>query len=105
MDDKKSMQSYPAYEVVMLVLFYSIVLVGGDGSYHQTVNALQRRLLKEAGLDENDPATDLLCAPFPMGVIPAGLFVLIDLSLTVKVATVIFLSGRGQLFYLLRKGN
>ena len=75
MDDKKSMPSYPAYKELMFVVFYSIVLVGGDGSYHQTVNALQRRLLKEAGLDENDPATDFLCAPFPIGIIPAGLIV------------------------------
>ena len=59
----------------MVVLFYSIVLVGGDGSYHQTVNALQRRLLKEARQNENDSTTDLLCAPFPIGIIPAGLIV------------------------------
>ena len=75
MDDKKNMQSYPAYKELMFVLFYSIVLVGGDGSYHQTVNALQRWLLTESGLDENDSTTDLLCAPFPIGVIPAGLIV------------------------------
>ena len=57
----------------MFVLIYSIVLVGGDGSYHQAVNALQRRLLKEAGLDENDSTTDLPCVPIPIGIIPAGL--------------------------------
>ena len=58
---------------LMFVLIYSIVLVGGDGSYHQAVNGLMRRLLKEAGLDENDSTTDLPCFPIPIGMIPAGL--------------------------------
>ena len=69
------MLNYPAYKELMFVLIYSIVLVGGDGSYHQAVNSLQRRLLKEAGLDENDPATDLPRVPFPIGIIPAGLII------------------------------
>ena len=59
----------------MFVLIYSIVLVGGDGIYHEAVTGLQRRILKEAGLDENDPATDLPCVPVPIGIIPAGLIV------------------------------
>ena len=54
---------------------YRIVLVGGDGSYHQAVNGLMRRLLKEAGLDENDSTTNLPCVPIPIGMIPAGLIV------------------------------
>ena len=32
-------------------------------------------------------------------------YVLLDFSLTVKVATLIFISGCGSAFYLLRKGN
>ena len=31
--------------------------------------------------------------------------ILIDFSLTVKAATLIFISGRGSVFYLLRKAN
>ena len=61
--------------VNVFVLIYSIVLVGGDGIYHEAVTGLQRRILKEAGLDENDPATDLPCVPVPIGIIPAGLIV------------------------------
>ena len=34
-----------------------------------------------------------------------SIYVLLDFSLTVKAATLIFISGRGLAIYLLRKGN
>lgn len=49
-----------------------IVIVGGDGTYHEAVNGLQRRLIKEAGLDENNPSTSLPVIPVPIGLIAAG---------------------------------
>ena len=57
-----------------LVLPYcsSIALVGGDGLYHEAVNGLQQRLMKEAGLDENDSSASLQPVPIPVGLIPAG---------------------------------
>ena len=55
-----------------LVLFLRIVLVGGDGLYHEATNGLQHRMIKEAGIDQNDSRIDLQTIPIPMGIIPAG---------------------------------
>ena len=46
--------------------------MGGDGLYHEAVNGLQQRLMKEAGLDENDSSASLQPVPVPVGLIPAG---------------------------------
>ena len=48
------------------------MIVGGDGFYNEAVNGLQRRLMKEAGINENDSNSDLQPMPLPIGVIPAG---------------------------------
>ena len=55
------------------MVYFSVVVVGGDGLYHETLNGLQRRLIKEAGLDENDSNSDLQPMPIPIGLIPAGM--------------------------------
>lgn len=49
-----------------------IVLLGGDGFYHEAVNGLQRRLATEAGLDLNSPSSRLPQIPVRIGVIPTG---------------------------------
>ena len=51
----------------------SIVLFGGDGIYHETVNGLQRRLATEAGIDVNNPGTSLPAITIPIGMIPTGM--------------------------------
>ena len=56
----------------LLLPFYSIVLVGGDGFYHEAVNGLQRRLAREQGLDYKDPNIGFARIPVPIGLIPAG---------------------------------
>ena len=56
----------------LVVSSFSIVIVGGDGTYHEAVNGLQRRLIKEAGLDGNNPSTSLPVIPVPIGLIAAG---------------------------------
>ena len=48
------------------------MIVGGDGFYNEAVNGLQRRLMKEAGINENNSNSDLQPMNLPIGVIPAG---------------------------------
>ena len=48
--------------------------MGGDGLYHEAVNGLQLRMVKEAGLDKNDSSTGLQPLPLPIGIIPAGIY-------------------------------
>ena len=48
------------------------MIVGGDGFYNEAVNGLQRRLMKEAGVNENNSSSDLQTMNLPIGVIPAG---------------------------------
>ena len=48
------------------------MIVGGDGFYNEAVNGLQRRLMKEAGVNENNSSSDLEPMNLPIGVIPAG---------------------------------
>ena len=51
---------------------FSVVIVGGDGFYNEAVNGLQRRLMKEAGVNENNSNSDLQLMNLPIGVVPAG---------------------------------
>ena len=48
--------------------------MGGDGIYHEAVNGLQLRWIRESGLDKNDSTIDLQPLPLPIGIIPAGNF-------------------------------
>ena len=50
----------------------SLVLVGGDGFYHEAVNSLERRLMEEDGLDKDIADIGLRALPLPIGIIPAG---------------------------------
>ena len=54
------------------MLSISLVLVGGDGFYHEAVNSLERRLMEEDGLDKDIADIGLRSMPLPIGIIPAG---------------------------------
>ncbi|KAL4235830.1 hypothetical protein ACF0H5_004220 [Mactra antiquata] len=49
-----------------------LVLVGGDGTYHEAVNGLMRRLHREQGLDIDDVDSTVPDIQIPMGLIPTG---------------------------------
>ncbi|XP_062591768.1 uncharacterized protein LOC134253267 [Saccostrea cucullata] len=49
-----------------------IVLLGGDGSYHEVVNVLMRRRQEEQGLDVNDQNAALSPLNIPIAMIPTG---------------------------------
>ncbi|XP_053394530.1 ceramide kinase 1-like [Mercenaria mercenaria] len=49
-----------------------LVLVGGDGLYHEAVNGLMRKLASEQGLNVDDPDETLPSIDLPMGLIPCG---------------------------------
>ena len=60
-----------------LFFYFSIVLVGGDGFYHEAVNTLELKVMEEKGLDENVPEIDLQQIPLPIGIVPAGIIYLL----------------------------
>ncbi|XP_062591764.1 uncharacterized protein LOC134253266 isoform X1 [Saccostrea cucullata] len=49
-----------------------IVLLGGDGSYHEVVNVLMRRRQEEQGVDINDQNAQLSPLTIPIAMIPTG---------------------------------
>ncbi|XP_053394529.1 uncharacterized protein LOC123525744 [Mercenaria mercenaria] len=49
-----------------------LVLVGGDGLYHEAVNALMKKLASEQGLNVDDPDETLPSIDLPMGLMPCG---------------------------------
>ena len=59
-------------DVIFFSTFISLVLVGGDGFYHEAVNSLERRLMEEDGLDKDIADIGLRSMPLPIGIIPAG---------------------------------
>lgn len=50
----------------------SLVLVGGDGFYHEAVNSLERRAMDEEGFDKDVADISLRQISLPIGIIPAG---------------------------------
>lgn len=50
----------------------SLVIVGGDGLYHEAVNGVMKRLANDRDLNVNDPNTPLPDIDLPMGLIPCG---------------------------------
>lgn len=49
-----------------------IVLLGGDGSYHEVVNVLMRKKQEEHGIDLDDPNSSLSALDIPIAMIPTG---------------------------------
>ncbi|XP_061197395.1 uncharacterized protein LOC133205572 [Saccostrea echinata] len=49
-----------------------IVILGGDGSYHEVVNELMRRRQEEQGMDINDQNATLSALNIPIAMIPTG---------------------------------
>ncbi|XP_048772601.2 uncharacterized protein LOC125678295 [Ostrea edulis] len=49
-----------------------IVLLGGDGTYHEVLNVLMRKRQEEQGVDINDPNAALSPLNIPLGLIPSG---------------------------------
>ncbi|XP_056000291.1 uncharacterized protein LOC125675703 [Ostrea edulis] len=49
-----------------------IVLLGGDGTYHEVLNVLMRKRREEQGVDINDPNAALSPLDIPFGLIPTG---------------------------------
>ncbi|XP_048772711.2 ceramide kinase-like [Ostrea edulis] len=49
-----------------------IVLLGGDGTYHEVLNVLMRKRQEEQGVDINDPNAALSPLNIPLGLIPTG---------------------------------
>lgn len=49
-----------------------MVLLGGDGSYHEVVNVLMKKRQEELGLDMNDPNATLSPLNIPIAMIPTG---------------------------------
>ncbi|XP_056019303.1 uncharacterized protein LOC125678301 isoform X2 [Ostrea edulis] len=49
-----------------------IVLLGGDGTYHEVLNVLMRKRQEEQGVDINDPNAALYPLNIPFGLIPTG---------------------------------
>nr|XP_022340020.1 uncharacterized protein LOC111134851 [Crassostrea virginica] len=49
-----------------------VVLLGGDGSYHEVVNVLMKKRQEELGLDMNDPNATLSPLNIPIAMIPTG---------------------------------
>ncbi|XP_053395689.1 ceramide kinase-like [Mercenaria mercenaria] len=58
--------------IVHLLNGLLLVLVGGDGLYHEAVNGLMRKLASEQGLNVDDPDETLPSIDLPMGLIPCG---------------------------------
>ena len=73
-DDRHSIVQESHFIVSSPLLFspISLVLVGGDGFYHEAVNSLERRLMEEDGLDKDIADIGLRALPLPIGIIPAG---------------------------------
>ena len=57
---------------MMSLSIFSVVSVGGDGSFVICLNAMMKRAATEAGIDINNPETDVVSPPLPLGIIPAG---------------------------------
>lgn len=53
-------------------LFFRVVLLGGDGSYHEVVNVLMRKKQEEHGIDVDDPNSPLSPLNIPIAMIPTG---------------------------------
>lgn len=49
-----------------------IVMMGGDGTFTEIINALLRRTQKEAGVDYNDPEAKLHQVSTPLAIMPTG---------------------------------
>ncbi|XP_056020070.1 uncharacterized protein LOC125672299 isoform X2 [Ostrea edulis] len=49
-----------------------IVLLGGDGTYHEVVDVLMKRKQEEQGVDINDPQATLSPLNIPIAMIPTG---------------------------------
>lgn len=49
-----------------------VVLLGGDGSYHEVVNVLMRKKQEEHGIDVDDPNSPLSPLKIPIAMIPTG---------------------------------
>ncbi|XP_056017097.1 ceramide kinase 1-like isoform X2 [Ostrea edulis] len=49
-----------------------VVLLGGDGSYHEVVNVLMRKRQEEQGVDINDQNSSLSPLNIPIAMIPTG---------------------------------
>ncbi|XP_048772636.1 uncharacterized protein LOC125678311 [Ostrea edulis] len=49
-----------------------IVLLGGDGTYHEVLNVLMRKRQEELSVDINDPNAALSPLNIPFGLIPTG---------------------------------
>lgn len=52
--------------------FFRVVLLGGDGSYHEVVNVLMRKKQEEHGIDVDDPNSPLSPLNMPIAMIPTG---------------------------------
>ena len=52
--------------------YFSIVSVSGDGLYHEVVNCLVLRQMREEGQDMDDPDIKMKPLSIPIGVIPTG---------------------------------
>lgn len=53
-------------------IFSSLVLVGGDGLYHEAVNGLMQKLAKEGGIDLDNPDVSFPEIQLRIGLIPCG---------------------------------
>lgn len=51
---------------------FSIVVVGGDGFYHEVLLGLTLRTQKEAEIDYNNPDAIFVKPKIPFAIIPAG---------------------------------
>ena len=68
-------KSKPANVTLRLLLklhFLRLVCSGGDGTSSIVFTAYYKRYARDNKLDRNDPATDLLNAPLPIGILPTG---------------------------------
>ena len=59
------------------MFYFSLVLVGGDGFYHEAVNSLERRAMDEEGFDKDVADISLRQISLPIGIIPAGNFIFV----------------------------
>ena len=58
------------YSNVIIVCW--LVVVGGDGIYHEGVNGLMRRLAREQNINVDDPDETLPTVDITLGLIPCG---------------------------------
>ena len=64
----------PSFVIVNQQIFPRLVCCGGDGTVSLVFRAYYKRYARDSKLDIDDPATDLLKAPLPIGILPTGWF-------------------------------